>query len=75
MEAIEHDIMIETRVTILVRVLGIPTRGLIKYIFTILYQIDRLTIGHSVLVNQISRRVMNDIVMVDKTSHLRTKNL
>ena len=74
-ETVENDVVIEAGVTILVRILGIPTRGGVQDIFTITYQIDRLAIGHTILVNHVSRRVVDNLVVSHKTFNLRTENL
>ena len=75
MEAVEDDIVIETWVAVLVRMLGIPTCFLIDYIFTILYEVDGLAVSHSVLVDEVGCGMMDNVVMSHKTSYLRTKDL
>ena len=67
--------MIETWVTALKGVCGIPLRFRVIYIVTILYQVDRLTIGHAVLVNQVTCGVMDNVIMLHQTGNLRTKDL
>ena len=74
-ETIEHDVMIESGITVLIGMLRIPTGGRIQHIFTILYQIDGLTIGHAILIDKVGCRVVDDIVMLYETGYLRTKNL
>ena len=74
-ETVEYDVMIETWVTAFIRMCGIPLRFRVIYIVTILYQVDRLTIGHTVLVNQIGCGVMDDVVMLHQTVHLRAEDL
>ena len=67
--------MVEAWITTLIRMGGIPLSLRINHIVTILYQIDRLTIGHTVLINQVGCGVMDDVVMLHQTVHLRAKNL
>ena len=74
-ETIKHDVVIESWVTTLVGMFGIPARLRIQHIVTILNEVDRLTIGHTVLVNQVTCRMMNDIIMLNKSGNLRAKNL
>ena len=75
LETIEYDIVIETWVTILEWVLGIKARVRIFYQNAILNQVDRLTISHTVLVNEVSCRLVNNVIMLHETSNLRTKQL
>ena len=55
--------------------LGIPTRLGVQHIFTIPYKIDRLSVSHTILVDYIGCRMVNDIVMIYKTCNLRTECL
>ena len=75
MEAIEHNIVIETGITVLIRMLGIPTWLRIQYIYTIPYKVDGLSVGHTVLVDEVCRGVVDDFIMCHKTCYLRTENL
>ena len=72
-ETIEHDVVIESWVAILIRMLGIPTRLGVQHIFTIPYKIDRLSVSHTILVDYIGCWMVNDIVMIYKTCNLRTE--
>ena len=44
METVKDNIMIESWVTVLERMLRIPTRGFIEHILAILYKIDGFTV-------------------------------
>ena len=74
-ETVEDNVVIETWVTILIRMRWVPTWCRVQYIFTVLYKIDRLSIGHSVLVDEVGCRVVDDIVMSHEAGNLRTKDL
>ena len=74
-EAIEDDIMVESWVTSLVRMCGIPLCLRVDNVVTILYQIDGLTIGHTVQVNQVGCGMVDDVIMVHQAGNLRTEDL
>ena len=72
-ETVEHDVVIETWVAVLVGMLGVPTRLGVEHILAITHEVDGLAVGHSVLVDDVGCGVMDDVVVLHKTCHLRTK--
>ena len=74
-EAVEHNVVIESWVTVLVWMLWIPARQRVQHQFTVLHEIDRLSVSHTVLVDEVGCRVVDDVIVIHKTCHLRTEYL
>ena len=53
----------------------VEARLWIKYILTILNQIDWFTVSHSISLYKVGRRLVNDIIMTNYFLYLRTKDL
>ena len=74
-ETIKDNVMIESWIAILIGMFGIPTGLRIQHQFTITNQINGLAVGHTILVDEVGRRMMNDFVMSHQTGNFGTKNL
>ena len=73
LEAVKHNVMIETRVAVLERVLGVETRVGVQRTVS---QQDGLTVCHTVCkVHIVSARHVNHSVVLNKVRHLRTPQL
>ena len=74
-ETVEHNVVIESWVTVLVWMFWIPTRLRVQHQLSVSHEIDRLSVSHTVLVDQVGCRVVDDVIMVNETCHLRTEYL
>ena len=74
-ETVEHDVVVESRVAVLVGMFRIPVSLRVNLVLTVLHQIDRLSVRHTVLVDHVRRRVMDNLIMSHQTFHLRTEDL
>ena len=75
METVEHDVVIESWVTVFEWMLWVPTGFWVQHILTIPYKIDGLSVGHSVLVDEVGCGVVNNVVVINETGNFGAKNL